>query len=129
MSENQETGTTAVTGAQEQTADDVFECNKALIEEMRAKHGEIEVLRQPGLPGVIVVATPSRAAYRTFSDQVNNDKVSNATAAENFAIASVVHPDTATFKTFLDKKPGLASKITVLAQQLAGVDADVLGKG
>lgn len=115
--------------AEEQSAADVFECHKGIISEMRAKHGDIEVIRQRGLPGVIVIATPPRAAYRAFMDQVTSDKASNASAADNLALASCVHPDRDTLKGFLDKKPGLGMKITTLVQSLSGADADVLGKG
>lgn len=126
MSENQDQGTNV---PEEQTAAEVFACHKAIIDEMRAKHGDIEVIRQKGLPGVIIVATPPRAAFRAFMDQVANDKVSNAIAAESLALASCVHPDRETLKGFLDKKPGLPMKIAGLAQSLSGADADVLGKG
>ena len=56
MSENKTTGA-EVRPATEQTAAEAFECNKALIDGMRAKHGDIEVVFQKGL-GIIVVATP-----------------------------------------------------------------------
>ncbi len=125
MSENQDEGTSV---PEEQTAAEVFACNKALIDELRAKHGDIEVIRQKGLPGVIVIATPPRAAFQTFLDQVANDKVSNALAAEGLAKAAVGHPDPDTLKTFFNQKPGLPMKIAGLAQSLSGADADVLGK-
>lgn len=114
---------------EEQTADEAFACNKGLIDELRAKHGDIEVIRQRGIPGVIVVATPPRNAFRVFLDQVNNDKVSNSVAAESLALATCVHPDRDILKTFFDKKPGLPMVIARLAQTLSGADADVLGKG
>ncbi len=126
MNENQGMGT-GVPEA-EQSASDVFACNADLIDQMRAKHGDVEVIRQKGLPGVIIVATPPRAAYRVFMDQVGNDKVSNASAAENLALASCVYPERDILKGFLEKKPGLGMKITTLAQSLSGADADVLGK-
>lgn len=128
MSENEAKGTSVPEKADEQTADEVFACNKALIDKLREKHGEIEVMRQKGLPGVIVVATPPRNAYRIFLDKISNEKVSNALAADELAMASTVHPDQATLKSFFDKKPGLPMKIAGLAQSLAGGDADVLGK-
>lgn len=129
MSENETAGAEVRPDATEQTAEEVFACNKSLIDQLREKHGDIEVLRQKGLPGVIVVATPPRAAFRAFLDQVANDKVSNSLAAEGLAKASTVHPDEATLKAFFDKKPGLPMKIAGLAQSLSGADADVLGKG
>ncbi len=128
MSEN-ETADAPVRSATEQTAEEVFACNQGIIDELKVKYGEVEVLRQKGLPGVIVVATPPRAAFRVFLDQVSNDKVSNSTAAESLALASVVHPDKETLRQFFDKKPGLPMKIAGLAQTLSGADADVLGKG
>lgn len=129
MSENETTGAEVRPETAEQTADEVFACNKDLIDQLREKHGDIEVLRQKGLPGIIVVATPPRSAFRAFLDQVANDKVSNSLAAEGLAKASVVHPDAETLKVFFDKKPGLPMKIAGLAQSLSGADADVLGKG
>jgi hypothetical protein len=124
-----ETAGAEVRPTSEQTAEEVFACNEGLIEQLRQKHGDIEVVRQKGLPGIIVVATPPRAAFRAFLDQVNNDKVSNATAADQLAMASVVHPEKDLLKQFFDKKPGLPMKLAALAQTLSGADADVLGKG
>jgi hypothetical protein len=128
VSENETAGAEVRPVNEEQTAEEAFACNKALIDRLREQHGDIEVLRQKGLPGVIVVATPPRAPYRTFLDQVANDKVSNSLAAEGLAFASVVHPDRETLKIFFEKKPGLPMKIAGLAGALSGADADVLGK-
>lgn len=125
MSENE----TAVAEVRPQTAEEAFACNKALIDELREKHTDIEVVWQRGLPTIIVVATPPRNAFRAFLDQVSNDKVSNSTAAEQLAMASCVHPEKDLLKQFFDKKPGLPMKIAGLAQSLSGADADVLGKG
>jgi hypothetical protein len=110
-----------------QTADEAFECNKGLIEQLREKHGEIEVVFQRGC-GIVVVATPPRKEFRVFQDSIANEKISNTAAAEALAIASVVYPDREIVKAYFDKKPGLPTKIANLAQQLSGADADVLGK-
>lgn len=129
MSENETDGADARPVSEDQTADEVFACHKATIDALREKHGDIEVLRQRGLPGIIVVATPPKAAFRAFLDQVSNDKISNSVAAETLARASVVHPEPDVLRTFFDKKPGLPMKIAALAQAISGMDADVLGKG
>lgn len=126
MSENENEGA-EVRPVKDQTATEAFECNNALIEKLREKHGEIEVVFQAGC-GIVVVATPPKKDFRVFQDAINNDKVSNTIAAENLALASAVHPDRETLKQFFDKKPGLPTKVANLAQQLSGADADVLGK-
>lgn len=129
MSENESTDAEARPKTEDQSADEVFACNQALIDSLREKHGDIEVIRPRGLPGIIVVKTPPRAAYRAFLAEVQNEKVSNANAADNISYASVVHPDRETLKGFFEQKPGLPFKIAALAQSLSGADSDVLGKG
>lgn len=126
MSENETPGAEA-RPVSEQTAAEAFECNKELIDKLREKHGEIEVVFQRGY-GIVVVATPPKKDFRVFQDAINNDKISNTIAAESLALASVVHPDRETLKHYFDKKPGLPTKVANLAQQLSGADADVLGK-
>jgi hypothetical protein len=126
VSENENEGA-EVRPVKDQTAAEAFECSKDLIEKLREKHGEIEVVFQRGC-GIVVVATPPKKDFRVFQDAVNNEKVSNSIAAENLALASVVHPDRETAKQYFDKKPGLPTKVANLAQQLSGADADVLGK-
>jgi hypothetical protein len=126
VSEN-ETAGAEVRPVSEQTSEEAFACSKDLIDKLREKHGEIEVVFQRGC-GIVVVATPPKKDFRVFQDQIANDKISNSTAAENLALASVVHPDRETCKQYFDKKPGLPTKVANLAQQLSGADADVLGK-
>jgi hypothetical protein len=126
VSEN-ETADAEARPLSEQTAAEAFECSKDLIEKLREKHGEIEVVFQRGC-GIIVVATPAKKDFRVFQDAINNEKVSRNIAGENLALASAVYPDRETLKQYFDKKPGLPTKVANLAQLLSGADADVLGK-
>lgn len=126
MSEHETPGA-EVRPVSEQTSAEAFECNKELIDKLREKHGEIEVVFQRGC-GIVVVATPAKKDFRVFQDALNNDKVSRNIAGENLALASAVYPDRETLKQYFDKKPGLPTKVANLAQQLSGADADVLGK-
>jgi hypothetical protein len=129
MSESENAGTGV---PDEQTAEQaLLEANADLIAKFREKFdGEIIIYAAPPkFGGVIVAAVPeSPKVTQAFINAVNDPKVDNALAQENYALASVVHPDRDTTKLIFKRKPFLAAKIATRVSQLAGGDAEELGK-
>lgn len=129
MSENDSEGT----GVSSDQTDEqrLLEANAELIAKFREKHdGEIAIYAAPTkFGGIIVAAVPDNPKVtQAFINAVNDPKVDNAVAQENYALNSVVHPDKETTKKIFNRKPFLAAKIATRVSQLAGGDAEELGK-
>lgn len=129
MSESENDGTSVP--AEQTDEEKLLEANQELIAKFREKYdGEIAIWAAPArFGGVIIAAVPENPkTTQAFINGVNDPKVDNAVAQENYALHSVVHPDRETTKQIFKRKPFLAAKIASRVSQLAGGDAEELGK-
>jgi len=93
------------------------------IEELKKEHGEIAHFEVGG--ELVVLRTPKPGDYKKFTDRITNDKGSNAAAVEDLVLSSVVCPDRAAMRNLLERKPGLASNISIALQDLSGMNVEI----
>lgn len=79
--------------------------DKALLEQLRAQHGDVFELTEGG--ETVVVKRPSRGDYRRFRQDRQDDK-RRAMALETLFEACLVHPELDALEPVLDRKPALA---------------------
>lgn len=89
----------------------------ALVEQLRAKHGELFELTEGG--ETVLVKRPSRADYRKFRHDRMDDKRREFAAEELFE-ACLVHPELDEFDAVLDRKPALADLFGHVISEIAG---------
>lgn len=91
---------------------------KGRIEAWVTEDGELVVAAKPENP----------AAYKTFFDELNNDKLSNSTAFEAFALECIVHPEREQAARIVREWPALATEIARTGQEMCKGAVKRLGK-
>lgn len=101
---------------------------EAIVEELRAKHGEVAAWVVPG-HGLVVAAVPENPkAYHQLINDLKRDKVDTAIALENFALACVCHPSREDARRIFRARPAFASVVAKRGQELCGGEIQELGK-
>lgn len=100
-----------------------------LVEELKAKYGDIHLLGMPkGVDGIVIVRTPTPEMWDRLQDRAMDPRATQATkraAARNILIDVLVHPGREELGALLDRKPGLVQTLSNQLTAIAGVDNDV----
>ena len=101
------------------------------IQRAEEKHGRldeaIKAVHSAKGQGVIIVRTPTAAAFRRFQD--TSEGGLKTAVMSSFVRPFVVHPDHATYDAMLDAEPALLTHVTGAVCELAGFRAErVSGK-
>ncbi len=93
--------------------------DQATIDKLKAEHGDdARRIRVKG-EVVCIMRTPSRAEWRRFSEQRQDEK-RRLPAAEALVRHSVIWPVGPELEALFEKKPGLVDVLSVKAAELAG---------
>jgi hypothetical protein len=98
-----------------------------VLEDLKAKHGEVVVLSDEETGTEIVVRKPPRAAYKRFRSMAFDPK-KQADAAESLMVDCVVHPSNDAWNALLDVYPALAETFAPEVLKLAGASQSVEAK-
>lgn len=98
--------------------------NEAKIQELKAKHGQIELVELK-LDGEVdgdefVVRPPAYVEFLRFIDESQGGEVAKSAAITNFVMPCVVWPEATDLRTLIEKKPGYLVKLSVELQAMAG---------
>ncbi len=108
----------------------LLEQNRELIEGLRAKYDELAIWpAPPRFGGIIIAAVPENPRVtEKFINDANDSRIDKAVSMKSYALASVVHPDRETTQQIFNRKPFLPAKIAQRVSELAGAEANELGK-
>jgi hypothetical protein len=107
------------------------------LDKLEQEHGDgrVSALKlpaySPGLPVMVVVATPSEPAFRRFRDQVRKAKGAgdkSGDAMDMLARSCVAYPEMAIYSQMCAVCPGLHDSVGARAVKLAEAQADDEGK-
>ena len=83
------------------------EIDPKIVEDLKAKHGDVYILTAEEAGVQVVCKRPSRPVYRKFRDQ-RSDPNKRSMALEDLFISCLVHPAPKEFDRVLDEMPALA---------------------
>jgi hypothetical protein len=101
--------------------------DEKLIEDLKAKHGEVVHLVDQETGTEVVVRKPPRAAYKRFRSMAFDPK-KQADAAESLMVDCIVHPSRDEWNTLLEQYPALAETFAPEVLKLAGASQSVDAK-
>src|SRR5438105_12091413 len=101
--------------------------DEKVVEELRIKHGEVVLLRDPETGSEVVARKPPRAAYKRFRSMAFDPK-KQADAAEALMVDCVVHPSRDEWNALLEEYPALAETFAPEVLKLAGASQSVDAK-
>lgn len=102
-----------------------------LFDDLEQEHGDGRVARVSTQKGMVVVRVPEDAEYQRWRATSKKAKKAQADLEAGWALGRrcVIHPDRATFESWVEEFPGLADKVQLAALRLAdAVQEDEAGK-
>lgn len=88
--------------------------------ELKAKHGELTLIRSPR--GPLIFKKPTEAVYADYVDNLARDKGSKSMVMKRLALACVVFPPLKDASELLTAYPGLVLKANGVISALAGAE-------
>lgn len=82
------------------------EIDPKLLEELKAKHGNVVVLTADEACVQVACKRPDRATYKRFKVEIG-DANKKTSALENLCLTCLVHPSREEFERLLDEMPAL----------------------
>src|SRR5438876_2914283 len=101
--------------------------DETLVDELKAKYGDVLHLRDPETGSEIVARKPPRAAYKRFRAMAFDPK-KQADAAETLMVDCVVYPSRDAWNALLEQYPALAETFAPEVLKLAGASQSVDAK-
>lgn len=98
-----------------------------LLEKYQPVHGRVVGFYDEDY-GCFVFKKPARVPLKRFISEVNDDDADQQVAAENFALACVLHPPRQEFSGILDEMPGFAPQAANEIQKIAGFSGKARSK-
>jgi hypothetical protein len=89
-----------------------------VLDELKAKHPGVTLLTLRSASYAVIVRSPSRQAWRKFSELIVDEK-RRADAVERLFLDCVVYPDNPAINAMLDVKPALAQQFGAEVVDLA----------